>query len=168
MAGTGGSISTPGVTIDTEIKKLCDVNGGVATPFFRHITYIDGVPQAPVDTELDLVTPYAVTGTIAECAEEDGVAPGQVVSHFQVLDENTPTWTPPAGLQSVTLVVLDAASSSRTVEITTADGTVAIDRGNVSFTWSVDGDRDPNLTGPSFEDTDPGSTPVAYVVWTTQ
>ncbi|MFD4855151.1 hypothetical protein [Streptomyces atratus] len=64
MAGTVGSVFTP----DADAVVLCDQDGaGTATPFLRRYT---GAAPA-VDTELDGITPYTVTGTVGQCAPSE-------------------------------------------------------------------------------------------------
>lgn len=59
---------------DVEFEKLCDVNAGVATEFFRRsITSFDstGAPTVTVtDWALDKVTAYVPTGTVGACNQD--------------------------------------------------------------------------------------------------
>ena len=59
---------------------MCDA--GVS--FIRHITYVNGVPDAVVDTEADGITAYTASGaeTVGECKQECGpsVAQGLLTS----------------------------------------------------------------------------------------
>ncbi len=59
---------------DVEFEKLCDVNAGVATEFFRRsITTFSstGVPTVTVtDWELDKLTAYVTTGTVGVCNQD--------------------------------------------------------------------------------------------------
>ncbi|MFZ4266617.1 hypothetical protein [Streptomyces arboris] len=55
---------------DVEVVQLCDlVDGADPVPFLRHLAYLPGA-TAPtvVDTALDGVTPYALTGTAGACS----------------------------------------------------------------------------------------------------
>lgn len=59
---------------DVEWEKLCDVNAGVATEFFRRsITTFDSVGTATVTVtnwQLDKVTAYTPTGTVGACNQD--------------------------------------------------------------------------------------------------
>ncbi|MFK0063345.1 hypothetical protein ACIQTN_29470 [Streptomyces werraensis] len=63
---------------DVEVVQLCDLaDGEDPVPFLRHLTYTPGA-SAPVvvDTALDGVTPYTLTGTAGACATD---CPVQVI-----------------------------------------------------------------------------------------
>lgn len=74
---TGGTVTAGACALtppDVEFEKLCDVNAGVATEFFRRsITTFDSVGTATVtvtDWQLDKVTPYTPTGTVGACNQD--------------------------------------------------------------------------------------------------
>lgn len=157
MAGTVGSISLDAALNDTEIIKLCDDNGGVLTPFLRRITYLDGAVVSTTDTELDGVTAYVVTGAVVECGG-DAETPGPVQAHFTTITEggdwdidNHP------GTQSVTLIVRSGSVLVNSFSV----------QAGTAITWSVDGDRDPELVGPLVIGA-ATTADFAYIAWTTQ
>ncbi|MBL0777840.1 hypothetical protein G6541_11070 [Streptomyces albidoflavus] len=67
---------------DVELLNLCDVQeDGTSTPFLRHLVYPDGAETPTVlDTSLDGVTPYAITGTVGVCPQEEACPSRNVLS----------------------------------------------------------------------------------------
>ena len=83
---TGGPVTAGAcsqIQADVEFEKLCDVNAGVATEFFRRsITTFNssGVPAVTVtDWELDKTTAYTPTGVVGSCNQDCDPATAQGV-----------------------------------------------------------------------------------------
>ncbi|MER6632314.1 hypothetical protein ABT301_29540 [Streptomyces sp. NPDC000987] len=128
---------TAGEDADGEPLLLCDSG----TPFLRHIRYAGGVPVSVLDTALDGVTAYTVTGTVGTCAAPP---PTDTVVNTG-LNRLTAAGTfdvkgAAPGLQSATVTVL-----AGTAQVTTSSGTVTIPAG-LSLTWSVSDDDDSVLS----------------------
>lgn len=68
--GSGGDVTVNVEPSESdELQVLCDVNGNVSTPFIRRVTN-DGEGGITVtDTEIDMVTPYTVTGFPEVCPD---------------------------------------------------------------------------------------------------
>jgi hypothetical protein len=71
---------------DVEFIKLCDVSAaGVVTEFYRRVNTTFDANGAPTsvaaDVQLDMVTAYAPTGTVGDCANQcDVTAPVGLVT----------------------------------------------------------------------------------------
>ncbi|WP_143675844.1 hypothetical protein [Streptomyces milbemycinicus] len=129
--------------LDGEPVVLCDVApGGASVPFLRHVRYDQtGNPVGAVDTALDAVTPYTVTGTIGTCTAPP--TPDAVVGtglNRQIAAGTFDVKAAAPGLQSATVTVLTG-----TAQVTTSSGTVTIPAG-LSLTWSVADDDDSVLS----------------------
>ncbi|MFI5629219.1 hypothetical protein ACIA8E_07530 [Streptomyces sp. NPDC051664] len=65
----GGS----GVSVDTEVLALCDVDtDGTSVAFLRFLTIAEDGTVTVADTELDGVTAYTTVGTVVVCDQSDG------------------------------------------------------------------------------------------------
>lgn len=125
--------------LDGEPLLLCDSG----TPFLRHIRYDAGTPVSVLDTALDGITAYTVTGTVGACTQPP--TPDTVVNtglnRLTAGTFDVKAATP--GLQSATVTVL-----AGTAQVTTSSGTVTIPAG-LSLTWSVSDDDDSSLSALS-------------------
>lgn len=109
-------------TRDHEWELLCDVNSGVATPFFRRSFETDGTVVI-ADFELDMATSYTTTGTVTTCSSDFSAS-------LVLCDNNGGTKTPfirhiknSLGTVSVTNTTLSGSTSytvTGTVEVCTA------------------------------------------------
>lgn len=147
---------------DFEQELLCDDDGaGNVTAFLR--TYSrDQVGNVLIeDTELDGTTAYAFTGTVGRCLASGAAAPSSRTIHREVLS-GIDLWTAPAGLRSVTIVVI---TRTTLIQVTTVDGASQMFSGE-SATWSVSDDDDADLNGGVFT-VSTGTSDIAVINWLT-
>ncbi|GAB2327922.1 fibrinogen-like YCDxxxxGGGW domain-containing protein [Streptomyces variabilis] len=83
MSGTHGGAGG----WDSELQVLCDTSAGTVTTFLRRFLGSGGAAVA-VDTELDGVTPYAVTGTVVSCTDPE--ATPRTDNSVILCDDGTP------------------------------------------------------------------------------